>query len=89
MAIPWATNLLHFHVNKLFKHMFCNLAFGLAIFFPNHLVTLIVDLNFVVDADFGLKSRFQLFLKLKPILKPQYRRYLITSISESNICGQG
>jgi hypothetical protein len=49
MAIPWATNLLHFHINKLFN--FVNLAlFCLATvlatfiktgrFFPNHLVTL-------------------------------------------------
>jgi hypothetical protein len=31
MDIPWATNLLHFHQNKLFKNMFCILAlYGLA-----------------------------------------------------------
>jgi hypothetical protein len=32
MAIPWASNLLHFHLNKWFKNRFCNLAFGLAPF---------------------------------------------------------
>jgi hypothetical protein len=31
MAVPWASNLLHFHLNKLFKNVFCILAlFGLA-----------------------------------------------------------
>jgi hypothetical protein len=31
MAVPLATNLLHFHLNKLFKSVFCILAlFGLA-----------------------------------------------------------
>jgi len=50
--MPWATNLLHFHLNKLFK-MVSNLAlFCLATylatfqkigrFFPNHLVTLLL-----------------------------------------------
>jgi hypothetical protein len=47
MPIPWATNLLHFHLNKLFKKKVCNLATVLATFkkigrfFPNHLVTLL------------------------------------------------
>ncbi len=51
MAIPWATNLLHFHLNKPFKKwylfwQYCILATLLATFqkigrfFPNHLVTL-------------------------------------------------
>jgi hypothetical protein len=31
MAIPWAKNLSHFHLNKLFKNMVCIMAlFGLA-----------------------------------------------------------
>jgi len=31
MAVPLATNVLHFHLNKLFKNVFCILAlFGLA-----------------------------------------------------------
>jgi len=31
MAVPWATNLLYFHLNKLFKNVFCILElFGLA-----------------------------------------------------------
>jgi hypothetical protein len=31
MAVPWATHLLHFHLNKLFRNVFCILAlFGLA-----------------------------------------------------------
>jgi hypothetical protein len=31
MAIPWATNLLHFHLDELFKNMVCILALlGLA-----------------------------------------------------------
>jgi hypothetical protein len=51
MTIPWATNLLHFHLNKLFKKwlaLFC-LATVLSTFqkigrfFPNHLVTLIAS----------------------------------------------
>jgi hypothetical protein len=51
MAVPLATNLLHFHLNKLFKNVFCILAFFVLVavlatfqkigqFFPNHLVTL-------------------------------------------------
>jgi hypothetical protein len=32
MAIPLASNLLHFHLNKQFKNLFSNLAFGLATF---------------------------------------------------------
>ena len=33
MAIPWATNLFHFHLNKLFKKMVSNLTlFCLATF---------------------------------------------------------
>jgi hypothetical protein len=50
MSIPWATNLLHFHPNKLFKkwfliwhfvwQMFWLLFKKLGDFFPNHLVTL-------------------------------------------------
>jgi hypothetical protein len=51
VAAPWATNLLQFDSNKLFKNMFCILVlFGLAAvlatfqkigqFFPNNLVTL-------------------------------------------------
>jgi hypothetical protein len=51
MAIPWATILVDFHQNKLFKNMFCIVVlFGFASvlapfqklgeFFPNHLVTL-------------------------------------------------
>ncbi len=51
MAVPWFTPLLHFHLNKQFKNVFCILAlFGLAAvlatfqtigqLFPNHLVTL-------------------------------------------------
>jgi hypothetical protein len=45
MAIPWATDLLHCHLNKLFKKRVCSLATVLATFptigqfFPNHLVT--------------------------------------------------
>jgi hypothetical protein len=50
MAILWAKNLLHFHLNKLFK-MVSNLALfclttylatfqKIGRFFPNHLVTL-------------------------------------------------
>ncbi len=49
MAIPWATNLLHFHLNKLFKNgfKFGIILFGyfkkeLGDFFPTHLVTLVV-----------------------------------------------
>jgi len=56
MTIPWATNLLHFHLNKLFKKGVRNLAlFCLATvsatfqkigrFFPNHLVTLLMNLD--------------------------------------------
>ncbi len=31
MAVPWATKLLYFHLNNLFKNMFCILElFGLA-----------------------------------------------------------
>jgi hypothetical protein len=53
MAIPWATILLHLHWNKLFKNTICTVVlFGLtsglatfqknwAIFFSNHLVTLL------------------------------------------------
>ena len=51
MAIPWATNLLHGQLNKLFKKMVSNLALfyvatylatfqKIGQFFPNHLVTL-------------------------------------------------
>jgi hypothetical protein len=50
MSISWATNLLHFHRNKVFKSKFCILTFDLATdlatfkilgeFFLNHLVTL-------------------------------------------------
>jgi hypothetical protein len=52
MAVAWATNLFHFHLNKLFKNVFCILAlFGLVIWFwllfkklgdflPYYLVTL-------------------------------------------------
>jgi hypothetical protein len=51
MAVPWASNLLHFRLNKLFKKVFCiwhYLAWRLfwLLFkklgdvFPNHLVTL-------------------------------------------------
>ncbi len=52
MAIPWGTNLIHFHLNKLLLNMVCILALlalatALAtfqknwpIFVPNHLVTL-------------------------------------------------
>ncbi len=58
MSVPWATNLFHFHLNKLFKNVFCISAlFGLVFwfwllfkkigcFFPNHLVTLISRLLF-------------------------------------------
>ncbi len=51
MAKPWATNLLHFHLNKLFKKWFLIWHYFLATylatfqkigrFFPNHLVTLV------------------------------------------------
>jgi hypothetical protein len=50
MAIPWATNLLHFHLNRLLKNGFNLALFCLATvlatfqkigrFFPNRLVTL-------------------------------------------------
>jgi hypothetical protein len=54
MAIPWATNLFHFHPNKLFK-MVSNLALlclatvlatfkKIGSFFPNYLVTLVVSM---------------------------------------------
>jgi hypothetical protein len=51
MALPWATNVLHFHLNKLFKKWFLIWRYfvwqliwllfkKLGDFFPNHVVTL-------------------------------------------------
>jgi hypothetical protein len=46
MAIPWATNLLHFHLNKPSNlALFCLATVlvtfkKMGLFFPNHLVTL-------------------------------------------------
>ncbi len=58
MAIPWATNLLHFHLNKpskkwfLILHYFVGQLFWLLFkklgyFFPNHLVTQLTSSLFV------------------------------------------
>jgi hypothetical protein len=62
MVIPWATNLLHFHLNKPFKkwfliwHYFVWQLFWLIFkklgqFFKNHLVTLIGRARFGITPE--------------------------------------
>ena len=68
MVVPWAINLLHFHLNKLFKNVFCIFElFGLAAvlatfqkigrFFPNHLVILVLSSGWIRTLDLRNSSR--------------------------------
>ncbi len=67
MAMPWATNLLHFHLNKLFKKIVSNLALfcletylvtfqKIGQFFENHLVTLNKFLSHKYHCTYNLRK---------------------------------